>query len=703
MKGESSLFLNKKKTEKPSPKVTEDSPIFSDPSEAETVGLIRGYDDSEIVDDKKNFDDGITKLTASEAGALADQSVIFNDEGLKSDGVTGFESNEAEPALVLGSVLNDSGLSSREKKALSPKKEVSEQETNIMKRTVDKDGISLLDLAIETTKDGEENFIRPDGSIDSERFLRVSTRFSQEVAEELATRYDVDRKLAHGAYGDVILMHDKQLDMPVVMKVIKSNAVDKRQVRRFLNEAKILGKFFHPNIVRIFDAKQDVKSGQVEMIQEYVEGQDLKQLLESDSSLKSTSTFLRIFSQVADGLAAAHKKGVLHRDVKPANILVSKFGDAKIADFGLALSDEMLRRMAAEEKRAAKEMREPEYTEEEEEVNELSAYVKELDPRITQSGQLMGTPLYMSPEQAEADQGEIGPETDVYSLGATMYQAFTGKFPFTAKTAVEIVEKIIHGKPKNIFVANPDIPKDIAHLILDMMRKDFNTRPTMEQVMKKLVFLHRKYGGIVEEYEKGAGQQQMNLLKDIVRSEDRINFEELRSEREVLSQKELKTKVASADHIHLSFEYAYHPIRNEFQFLDEVLMQDNVSEEMEDQFDQVLKGINELEALMTEELDTSSFDEVRIRGVVASIPERRQLLNGYVGVLEAQEKSLKNKRHVLQRVMKDFETMIFDYQKEKGVSVVPAFVNTMNEMLLQLKELDQVMESRVSHLQTLLP
>jgi len=234
--------------------------------------------------------------------------------------------------------------------------------------------------------------------------------------------------------GKVYRVLDKQLNEEVAIKLIKPDiALDKKTIERFRNELKIARKIVHKNIGRMFDLNED--KGTFYITMEYVSGQDLKGLIRQTGQL-GTGTAISIAKKICEGLGEAHKLGVVHRDLKPSNIMIDKDGNARIMDFGIARS--------------------------------LKA------KGITGAGVMIGTPEYISPEQAEVK--EVDKRSDIYSLGVILYEMLTGKLPFEGETPLGIAMKHKSEIPKDPKELNTQIPEDLSRVILKCLEKDKENR-----------------------------------------------------------------------------------------------------------------------------------------------------------------------------------------------------------------------------------
>jgi serine/threonine-protein kinase len=254
-------------------------------------------------------------------------------------------------------------------------------------------------------------------------------------------RYVVDRVLGAGAMGQVYLGHDPQLDRAVAIKTIRAHGLppEARELymRRFQNEARAAARLHHPGIVAVYDVGEDPAAGPY-LVLEFVAGSSLKQILQSRGPL-DPKALVTLAEQAARALDTAHAAGIVHRDVKPDNLLLTPEGRAKLADFGIA--------------------RLP-------------------DAQLTQEGQFLGTPCYAAPETLTA--GEYGPRTDLFSFAATLYEAVSGARAFPGEDAVAVAHKVIHDRPPPpSVVARPGarIPRAVDEVLLRALSKDPRKRP----------------------------------------------------------------------------------------------------------------------------------------------------------------------------------------------------------------------------------
>ncbi len=251
---------------------------------------------------------------------------------------------------------------------------------------------------------------------------------------KINNRYSIIRTLGEGGMANVYLAYDTILDRNVAVKVLRGDlATDEKFVRRFQREALSASNLYHPNIVQIYDF--DSEDGQYYIVMEYVEGKTLKQLLKRRGSLTITEV-IDIMSQVTDGMAHAHDSYIIHRDIKPQNIMILDNGMIKITDFGIAMA-----------------------------LNST---------QLTQTNSVMGSVHYLPPEQAAGKGSTI--RSDIYSMGILMYELLTGQVPYKGDNAVEIALKHLKEPLPSIRKILPELPQSIENIILKATAKNPQNR-----------------------------------------------------------------------------------------------------------------------------------------------------------------------------------------------------------------------------------
>ncbi len=245
-------------------------------------------------------------------------------------------------------------------------------------------------------------------------------------------RYEILKTLGRGATGVVYLAHDPIIDRDVALKTLRidldADSTDELR-ERFLREARAAGRLSHPGIVTVHDVGEDPATGLVFIAMEFVEGRNLKEIL-AESRLLPPQAAARLVAAVASALAYAHRMGVVHRDVKPANILITNAGVTKITDFGIARLDAS---------------------------------------NLTVDGQFLGTPNYMSPEQVTG--GMVDGRSDLFSLGVVLFELLTGQRPFPGATLHEVTRAIVDASPPIPSVAATELPPTFNPIVLKCLEK----------------------------------------------------------------------------------------------------------------------------------------------------------------------------------------------------------------------------------------
>lgn len=252
--------------------------------------------------------------------------------------------------------------------------------------------------------------------------------------QKINDRYQIIRTIGEGGMANVYLAHDTILDRDVAVKILRGDlAGDEKFVRRFQREAIAASSLSHPNIVEMYDVGED--DGNYFIVMEYIEGRTLKSLVKKRGAL-TLSEVIDIMLQLTSGLACAHESYIIHRDIKPQNVLILDDGRVKITDFGIAMALNS---------------------------NEL-----------TQTNSVMGSVHYLPPEQANGNGATI--KSDIYSTGILMYELLTGKLPFKGENAVEIAIKQMKDPIPSVCEGNPEIPQSIENIILKATAKNPKNR-----------------------------------------------------------------------------------------------------------------------------------------------------------------------------------------------------------------------------------
>ncbi|MGE5811872.1 MAG: protein kinase domain-containing protein [Ignavibacteria bacterium] len=255
-----------------------------------------------------------------------------------------------------------------------------------------------------------------------------------QVKAALANRFEILEEVGRGGMASVYKAVQKNLNRTVALKVIHKNLVHYKEfLERFHREAQLSASLNHPNIVTIYD--QGSENGIHYISMEYLEGLDLHHMIRDKGRL-STEESINIISPVAEALDYAHNKGIIHRDIKSSNIIITSDGRAILTDFGIA--------------------------------HAVTA------TKLTQSGMIIGTPDYMSPEQAIS--GQVDAQSDLYSLGVVLYECITGDLPFKGETPVSTIYKIINEKIEPINKIVPDAPKWVGTVINKVLAKNKKNR-----------------------------------------------------------------------------------------------------------------------------------------------------------------------------------------------------------------------------------
>jgi eukaryotic-like serine/threonine-protein kinase len=244
-------------------------------------------------------------------------------------------------------------------------------------------------------------------------------------------RYEIVKELGRGSMGMVYLAHDPNISREVALKILRPDRVESSDfVQRFLKEARAIGRLSHPNIVTVYDVGEDNKTVFIAM--ELLEGTPLN-VYARDNSL-SFEQIAGVGMEVASSLDYAHGKGIVHRDIKPPNIMITEGGHVKITDFGIAHVDD------------------PEATQQ------------------TQAGEILGTPNYMSPEQVLGR--KVDGRSDLFSLGVILYELVSGVKPFKGENLGSIFNSITSSEPVSLRELKPDAPQGLCDVIMKSLSKD---------------------------------------------------------------------------------------------------------------------------------------------------------------------------------------------------------------------------------------
>jgi serine/threonine protein kinase len=250
-------------------------------------------------------------------------------------------------------------------------------------------------------------------------------------SDVIAERYEVEELVGTGGMSSVYRARDQLLERLVALKVLHPHyGDDEEYVERFRREARSVAQLSHPHIVTVIDRGED--DGRQFIVFEYIDGENLKQLLARSGPLP-TRRALELAIEIADALAFAHEHGLIHRDVKPQNVLVSPDGNAKVTDFGIARS-------------------------------------LDVEHGVTQTGTVLGTSNYLSPEQASGK--PTTPATDIYSLGVVLYELLTAEVPFPGENFVAVAMKHLNEQPPDLLEQRPDVPLRLAAAVDRALEKD---------------------------------------------------------------------------------------------------------------------------------------------------------------------------------------------------------------------------------------
>ena len=245
------------------------------------------------------------------------------------------------------------------------------------------------------------------------------------TAADIAGRYRLEGRLGFGGMSTVHLALDMRLERQVAVKLLAEHlADDPAFVSRFQREAQAAARLVHPNVVQVFDSGRDERTQQYFIVMEYIEGSSCAEILRDDGWVEVDEA-VRIIEQACEGLDYAHRHGVVHRDVKPGNLLRAREGEVKLADFGIAKATEQ--------------------------------------SSITQVGSVLGTAAYLAPEQARGE--EAGPSADLYALGVVTYQLISGRLPYEATSLTELALKQQQEEPPTLDTLVAAVSPELADAV----------------------------------------------------------------------------------------------------------------------------------------------------------------------------------------------------------------------------------------------
>ena len=262
----------------------------------------------------------------------------------------------------------------------------------------------------------------------------------------IADRYELEELVGSGGMSDVFRARDNQLDRRIAIKILHERyAADPEYLVRFRTEARSVARLSHPNIVTVIDRGDD--AGRQYIVFEHVDGENLKELVRRSGRLPVRRA-IELALPVADGLAFAHQQGLVHRDVKPQNVLLSREGEVKVTDFGIARS-------------------------------------LDVEHGVTQTGTVLGTGEYLAPEQASGK--PVSPATDVYSLGVVLWEMLAGEVPFRGENFVAVALRHVNEPVPSLRAVRPDVSPRLAAAVERALAKDPARRfPSMAALAKEL-------------------------------------------------------------------------------------------------------------------------------------------------------------------------------------------------------------------------
>lgn len=294
-------------------------------------------------------------------------------------------------------------------------------------------------------KSGNISALQAVDEFSNSQVVSSGTRFSLENLKTLG-KYKIVKKIGKGGMGVVFLARHKVLNSYRALKVLPHSVKEENYdfYERFMREARIASDIRHPNIVGVMDAETDVEQDVSYIVMEFIDGGNLRRILKIQKKLPEIQVLL-IARSIAAALKGIAEHNIIHRDIKPDNIMFTRHGEVKLADLGIAKND-----------------------------ND--------DANITQSDAMIGTPAYLSPEQIENPK-EVDIRSDIYSLGATLYEMLTGSPPYTGKNTYDIVHKMLSESIPDPRLKNPSISSIAAQIVMKMLQKNPSKRYQSPQAL----------------------------------------------------------------------------------------------------------------------------------------------------------------------------------------------------------------------------
>ena len=304
--------------------------------------------------------------------------------------------------------------------------------------------------------------------------VAVEKRGARDVPKRIG-KYLIINEVGQGSTGRVFLSHDPYYGRDVAIKLYNIEGEEEAQKARvtrkmFFNEAQMMGRLQHPNILPIYDAGEE--NGSYYVVTEHVQGARTLAAYCRPDNLLRIDDVVEIMFKCAKGLHYAHTRGVIHRDVKPSNIMLTLDNDVRVIDFGIAL-------------------------------------IKDSD--VSRIEGIAGSPSYMSPEQVQS--AEITPRSDIYSLGAVMYELLTGYRPFRANSLSKLLHQIVYATPPPIHTLREGIPEEIEEVVMNALRKEPEKRFT--NAVEFAGALTRLHQTLRSQYDKVDQQEQFDALRKL--------------------------------------------------------------------------------------------------------------------------------------------------------------------------------------------